>query len=319
MTGWGTETTLDVEYAHAIAPLASILLVETPVSETEGVQGFPQIVAAEDYVVRNKLAGVISQSFGATEETFPQGLATINADKLRQAYQDAMSQHITVLAASGDFGATSYKANEADFYTSPVTDWPASDPDVTAVGGTAIKQGGNHTYASVAWNDSVTLGTPLASGGGLSALFNRPSWQNGVQSVVGKARGVPDVSMSAACTSAVWVYWSFASGSPAAWHLLCGTSEATPEFAGIVALADEVAGHPLGLLNPTLYALAAKKAPGIVPVTSGNNTVTFTQGNPPVTTTVTGYQAQAPYSLVDGVGTVKAAYLVYELAGKPVP
>ena len=71
MVGWAEETTLDVEWAHVMAPKANILLVETPVSETEGVQGFPEIVQSENYVIDNHLAGVISQSFGATEETFP--------------------------------------------------------------------------------------------------------------------------------------------------------------------------------------------------------------------------------------------------------
>jgi subtilase family serine protease len=326
MAGWGSETTLDVEYSHAIAPLANILLVETPVSETEGVQGFPQIVEAENYVVSHNLGAVISQSFGATEETFPQGLTTINASNLRSAYIAAKNHHITVLASSGDAGASDVQADGVDYYTSPVTSWPASDPDVTAVGGTQIRQGGNHTYYSVAWNDTYNpnvvgpVAAPAASGGGLSVLFSRPSSQNGVQSVVGNQRGVPDISMSGACNGGVWVYWSFPeTGTPAEWHLICGTSESSPEFAGIVALADEVAGHPLGLINSKLYALALAKAPGIVPVTRGNNTVTFTQGTPAVTTTVQGFNAQAPYSLVDGVGTVNAFDLVYELAGKPVP
>jgi subtilase family serine protease len=326
MTGWGSETTLDVEYSHAIAPQANILLVETPVSETEGVQGFPQIVEAENYVVAHKLGDVISQSFGATEETFPGGVTTIKSDHLRDAYIGARREKITVLAASGDAGATDVQANGTDYYTTPVTGWPASDPDVTAVGGTQIKQGGNHTYYSVAWNDTfnqnVTGPTPApaASGGGLSVFFTRPSFQDGVQSVVGNARGVPDISMSGACNGAVLVYWSFpATGGSAGWYPICGTSEATPEFAGIVALADQVAGHSLGYINPTLYALSAANAPGIVRVTRGNNTVQFTQGNPPVPTTVTGFNAQAPYSLVDGVGTVNAADFVYELAGKPVP
>ena len=70
MAGWAGETTLDVEYAHALAPGANILLVETPVSETEGVAGFPQIVTAEEYALAHYRVGVISQSFSATEETF---------------------------------------------------------------------------------------------------------------------------------------------------------------------------------------------------------------------------------------------------------
>ena len=70
MTGWAGETTLDVEWAHTIAPKANILLVETPVAETEGTTGFPEIVTAEKYVIDHHLASVISQSFSATEETF---------------------------------------------------------------------------------------------------------------------------------------------------------------------------------------------------------------------------------------------------------
>jgi subtilase family serine protease len=71
MGGWGFETSLDVEYAHAMAPGANILLVETPVDETLGVQGFPQMIEAENYVIDHRLGDVISQSFGATEQTFP--------------------------------------------------------------------------------------------------------------------------------------------------------------------------------------------------------------------------------------------------------
>ena len=71
MVGWAEETTLDVEWSHVFAPGANILLVETPVSETEGVTGFPEIVKAENYVINHNMADVISQSFGATEDTFP--------------------------------------------------------------------------------------------------------------------------------------------------------------------------------------------------------------------------------------------------------
>jgi subtilase family serine protease len=152
---------------------------------------------------------------------------------------------------------------------------------------------------------------PLAGGGGKSIIFSRPYYQNGVKSVVGNSRGVPDISMSGACNGAVDVYESFP-GVPGAWFPTCGTSEATPEFAGIVALASQVAGHPLGLINPALYRLSAAKAPGIVPVTSGNNTVSFTQNNQLYT--VQGFNARAGYSLADGVGTVNGALFVPELA-----
>ena len=323
MVSWAGETTLDVEYAHALAPGASILLVETPTSENEGTSGFPQIVTAEEYVVNHGLGAVISQSFSATEETFA-GYAQI--EPLRAAYLDADRHHVTVLAASGDQGATDYTANGSDFYTRRVTSWPDSDPLVTGVGGTQLTESGA-SYASVAWNDTYDQGSdeywggstdpdPLASGGGTSEYFARPSYQNGVEAVTGARRGVPDIAMSAACDGAVNVYSSFANG-PAGWSLTCGTSEATPEFAAIVALADQVAGHPLGLLNPTLYALLAEHAPGLVDVTAGNNTVSFHQGAK--ASTVAGYQAVKGYNLVTGVGTVNASKFVYELAGVPVP
>jgi subtilase family serine protease len=119
------------------------------------------------------------------------------------------------------------------------------------------------------------------------------------------------------------VYSSYQPGQ-AGWSLTCGTSEATPEFAAIVALADQVAGHPLGLINPALYRLESEHAPGIVDVTSGNNTVSFGQGTGDQgmgnhgagkkQVTVHGHAAGPGYDLVTGVGTVNAQQLVYELA-----
>jgi subtilase family serine protease len=321
MVGWASETTLDVEWAHAVAPGAKILLIETPVSETEGVQGFPQIVAAEQYVLRHYHADVISQSFGATEETFP-SRASVQA--LRGAYQLADRDHVTVLAASGDSGAGDVGLDETTYYTFRVTSWPDSDPLVTGVGGTQLHFTAQGTPAApTVWNDTGNQAAnefadgdpgpnPLASGGGTSIFFTRPEYQDGVQDVVGGSRGVPDISMSAACSGSVNTYNSY-SGAAAGWSATCGTSEATPLFAGIVALADQVAGHPLGLINPALYQLAARHAPGIVEVTSGNNTVSFTQDGR--RQTVTGFSARPGYSLATGVGTVDARYFVPELAG----
>ena len=90
-----------------------------------------------------------------------------------------------------------------------------------------------------------------------------------------------------------------------------GTSEATPEFAGIVAIADQVAGTSLGDLNPALYAMAAAGDPGLVDITNGNNTVSFFQDG--TTHTVTGYTAVAGYDMASGLGTVNAVDFVPEL------
>jgi subtilase family serine protease len=319
--GWAGETDLDVEYAHTIAPGASILLVETPTSENEGTTGFPQIVAAEKYVINHRLGGVISQSFSATEQTFPSKRSLLN---LRGAYTDAASKGVTVLAASGDSGAADLKFNETTYYLHRVTSWPDSDPLVTGVGAAELHldAAGHNVRPPTVWNDTYNQAadefvagkqgpTPLASGGGTSVIFGRPTFQNGLRSVVGDRRGVPDISMSGACNGGADIYQSFA-GQPAGWYPTCGTSEATPQFAGIVALADQVAGHPLGVINRYLYRLAARHAPGIVDVTSGNNTVSFRQGRRLYT--VPGFSARPGYDLASGVGTVNAFWLVPELA-----
>jgi subtilase family serine protease len=319
--GWAGETDLDVEYAHTIAPGASILLVETPTSENEGTTGFPQIVAAEKYVISHHLGGVISQSFSATEQTFP---SKRSMDSLRGAYLDAARAGVTVLAASGDSGAADDRFNQVDYYLHRVTSWPDSDPLVTGVGGVQLhlNAAGDNVKPPTVWNDTYNAATnefvvgdagpnPLAGGGGKSIFFGRPSYQNGVRDVVGDARGVPDISMSAACNGAADMYQSFA-GQPAGWYPTCGTSEAAPEFAGIVALADQVARHPLGVVNPYLYQLSARHAPGIVDVVTGNSTVSFRQGGRQHT--VIGYRAGRGYDLASGVGTVNALEFVRELA-----
>jgi subtilase family serine protease len=320
--GWAGETTLDVEYAHAIAPGANILLVATPVSEEEGTSGFPEIVTAEKYVIDHHLGGVISQSFGATEETFPTVQSLL---ALRGAYTDAYAKGVTVLAATGDSGAADVMTDEETYYLNPVTSWPPSDPLVTAVGGTQLhlNAAGQHTTPDTVWNDTFDQATqeyifgddgpnPLAGGSGKSAIFPRPSYQNGVRSIVGSQRAVPDISMSGACNGAVNTYQSFGGQDPG-WYQVCGTSESTPLFAGIVALADQVAGHPLGLINPALYTLSALHAPGLTDVTSGSTTVSFEQPAG-VLRTVKGGTAGRGFDLASGVGTVNGAWFVPELA-----
>jgi subtilase family serine protease len=325
MVGWAGETTLDVEYAHVVAPGANLLLVRTPVPETEGVHGFGQIVAAERYVVEHHLGDVISQSFSATERIFPSRAAV---QALRGAYQLAARDRVTVLAASGDSGAADVRLDGSTYYLTPQTSWPDSDPLVTGVGGTQLHftrgPGGTagRPAAATVWNDTYdpaaasfagasTGPSPLSGGGGLSVLFGRPAFQDGVRNVVGARRGVPDISMSAACDGAVVTYASFG-GAPAGWSPSCGTSEATPLFAGVIALADQLAGHRLGPVNSALYRLAAAHAPGIVDVTKGNNSVSFRQGGQ--RHTVRGFTAGPGYDLASGLGTVNAALFVPELA-----
>ncbi len=304
---WAEETTLDVEWAHVMAPGAWIVLAETPVSENEGRSGFPQIVTAEKYVMAHKLGGVISQSFGATEETFPKGTLR----PLRGAYLEAAqpSHDVTILSASGDGGATDFHNDLTTFYTRRVTSWPASDPLVTAVGGTDLRldSQGSRTAPDQVWSDPA--GSPSASGGGKSIMFSRPAYQNADAGLLGPHRGVPDISMSASCSHPVDIFQSF---SGHGWQIICGTSEATPLFAGVIALADQVAGRWLGPINADLYKMAAASTSGIVDVTKGNNTVSFRQNGK--TYTVRGWDAVAGYDLASGLGTVNADVFVRRLA-----
>jgi subtilase family serine protease len=318
--GWAGETDLDVQYAHTIAPGARILVVETPASENEGTSGFPQIVRAEKYVIAHHLGTVISQSFGATEQTFPSRAAMA---RLRGAYTAAAAQHITVLAAAGDTGAADVRHDQQTFYPRRVTSWPDSDPLVTAVGGTRLRLGprGQRIAPDTAWNDTFSRATqrflngsvqptPLAGGGGRSVFFGRPAFQRGVAAVTGPHRGVPDISMSAACNGAVDMYQSFR-GQPAGWYPACGTSEATPEFAGIIALAAQQAGHPLGLGNPLLYRLAGLHASGLLDVRHGQTTVQLRQNG---RHRVAGFRATAGYDLATGTGTVRGPAFTRQLA-----
>ena len=316
MVGWAQETSLDVQYSHAIAPGANILLVETPVAETLGVEGFPQIVRAENFVVNHHLGNVISQSFSAPEAGFPSEQSILG---LRSAYKNAARHGVSVLAASGDSGATGPKTITpqgfaATFFLHRAPGWPATDPLVTAIGGTQLHLGahGNRTAPDNVWNDTALFGSPAAGGGGLSTVFPRPFYQGSVAGTVHQRRGIPDISMSAAVDGAALVFLDKgAAQGPAGFYLIGGTSESSPEFAGIVAIADQWAGHGLGLLNPALYRMEAAGKPGIVDITAGNNTVTFPQGGS--THTVPGFNAGTGYDLASGVGTINGAKFVPEL------
>ena len=307
MVGWAQETTLDVEYAHAMAPDAHIILAETPVAETEGVTGLPEMMNIEKQLIDQNRVDVVSQSFGATENTFP-GVDhgdSSSIQKLRYAFTDALLHGTTVLASSGDDGATDAQLDGETLYTHPVVSWPSTDPLVTSVGGTQLhlNDAGARVSPDVTWNDGYGAG-----GGGLSQVFSRPVYQLGVKNVVGDHRGTPDISMTAAVDGGAWVYYSFKNPT-SPWHIFGGTSEAAPIFSGVVALADQAAGRRLGLLNVPLYIDGALQPllgarTGLVDVTSGDNSF---EG-------VTGYAAKPGYDLATGWGTVDVAKFVKAVA-----
>lgn len=306
MVGWAGETTLDVEVLHAIAPGARLLVVETPTSETEGLQGFPEIIKAENDVLAHQRADIITQSFAATEPTFdsPAQLRALS----EQVYPLAKAKGVTVLSSSGDSGPTDVMVDLSTLFTRPTADWPASDPLVTAVGGTLLHIGpdGSRAAPDSAWGGQAGGG---AAGGGRSDVFRRPAFQTSVATVVGDHRGVPDIALDASPASGLITYGTYAGRG---WAVGGGTSQASPLLAGIVALADQLAAGRVGYLNDYLYGAASRgPAAGIVDVTRGSNDLVDAAGkrNP-----VPGYGATAGYDLATGLGTVNGAAFVPALA-----
>jgi subtilase family serine protease len=301
MAGWATETTLDVEVAHAVAPDAQIVLIETPTSETEGLAGFPDIIKAEQAMISSNKVDIISQSFAATEETFDSRAQIQQLSN--EIYPQVKQAGVTVLSSSGDDGPTDVMLDMKTLYTYPVTSWPASDPLVTSVGGTRldVTAGGQRATADRAWGGPGVNG---AGGGGRSTVFPQPAFQSTISGATGGRRAVPDVAFDADPASGLTFYGSFDGGG---WSIGGGTSQAAPLFAGIVALADQAAGKRIGFLNDALYRLASAAdhgaSSGIVDVTSGSNNLTGR-------TEVPGYSATAGYDLATGLGTVNAALFV---------
>lgn len=306
---WSLEANLDVEWSYAIAPKAHIVLLAVPPAETEGVQGFPNLFKAIKWAIDKYPAGTIfSQSFGVTEQTFGGAAATQTA-KFDQVYKDAIAKGDTVLASTGDTGTTgtAKQHDESATYPFPTVGWPASSPYVTAVGGTQLQYGwtwdptsdqpftvagATSSYSpenpdyfnwmdggntQVVWNETWR---GAATGGGPSTIYSRPSWQDGVSSVIGQdARGIPDVAWNAATNGGVLVYitaYPNAEHHGAGWYIVGGTSAASPQVAGVVALANaarEDAGkEPIGYLNPILYD------PTKVPSSDYTDVVPTTQG-----------------------------------------
>jgi subtilase family serine protease len=328
---WALETALDVEWVHSIAPEANILNVTTNPAETLGVQGFPQMMNAEQFIVDNHLASVISQSFAAAEETFHSTQSLIN---LRHAFISAAQNGVTVLGSSGDSGtanSTFTPVKNPGTFPFPTVEWPASDPLVTGVGGTYLctdpvtGAGVDNTDPPVNCQNQPNREVGwVGSGGGFSHVFAKPTYQNILptgSTPIGSMRGVPDVGYQASSRTGVLVYdtapgdasggLNCPAGNPcsAGWYVVGGTSSSCPQWAALVAIADQIAGHGLGLINPKLYSLASSANYGsyFYDVTTGNNEQ--------VGSGVPGYPATQGWDPVTGLGTPNAATLVPALAG----
>jgi subtilase family serine protease len=335
-TAWALEVALDIETAHAMAPGANIILVAVTSSETLGVQGFPNMMKAEKYLIDNHMAQVISQSFASAEDAFG---STQSLENLRYAFKAAAQNGVTVFGSSGDGGTANGMKQPVAFGGNlipyPTVEWPASDPLVTGVGGTylctnplagtndprtsyfVLGVGGkcgsnafnpNHNFAEVAWT---------FSGGGFSHIFAKPAYQNTLpagSTPIGAMRGVPDIALQASAGTGALVYLSLppdGNGSNVnntGWYDIGGTSLSAPQWAGLAAIGAQMNGHGLGPINAALYTIASnpsKYASDFYDVATGNTN----QADP----SIPGYPATTGWDPVTGLGTPNAANLLPDL------
>src|SRR2546422_2061267 len=250
MAGWAGETTLDVQIIHAIAPDAGIVVLTSPVSETEGIIGLPEFLQLEQYAIDHHLGSIISQSWGASEVTLKDAAGRKEVQKWDAFFQkETTQQGITFFSSSGDNGATDYSNLRATKLSpTPTTSFPADDPWVTSVGGTTMIRNGSRIEEMV-WNSNGG-----GSGGGFSDFFATPSFQktlpSSVQSELQNRRGVPDIAGDADPLTGLAFY------QDGAWMLTGGTSASAPLWAALIAVANQMAGHSLGFINTALYKMA---------------------------------------------------------------
>ena len=238
------ETNLDVQTIHAIAPDANIVVLTSPVDETEGTIGLPQFLELEHYAISHHLGSIISQSFGASEVTLNDSAGQQEIGQWDAFFKQSTTQRgITFFASSGDNGATDYiDPNETQLSTTPTTSFPPDDPWVTGTGGTTLQR----TQTDSSFTETVWDSSDGASGGGLSDFFSTPSYQQSlpspVQQVLNHRRGVPDVATDADPETGLAIY------SAGDWELGGGTSATAPFWAAIAAIANQMAGHSLASL-----------------------------------------------------------------------
>jgi hypothetical protein len=274
---WAGEIALDVEWSHAIAPRANILLVEA------NDNSYANLFTAVRYAAYQPGVVAVSMSFGGSE------FASETAND-STFLTPAGHPGVTFVASSGDHGAP--------------PSYPAVSPNVLAVGGTTLTLNANNTIQSeTGWSQGSDWWDPtLASGGGISAVESQPAYQRGVVTQSSTMRTSPDVAYDADPNTGFPVYDSFNNGTQTPWSETGGTSAAAPQWAALIAIADQgraLAGQAsLDGPHQTLPALYALPATDFHDVTSGNN----------------GFSAGPGYDLVTGRGTPVANQVVADLA-----
>jgi subtilase family serine protease len=356
---WAGEANLDVQWAYAMAPKAHIVLLATPPAETQGVQGLPNLMKAIDWAIAKYPSGtVFSMSFATNEQAFgSKAAAATQFAKFDATFKRGLAKHDTFFASSGDTGSVgavrSHRATTTG--ATPEVSYPNVSPYVTSVGGTQVQSGWtwnptvdqpfldtgarNPAYwdwttggsTEAVWNESWA---GIATGGGLSTVYGRPSYQDPVTSVVGTQRGVPDVAWNAAVNGGVLVYHSYfpeIEGSPA-WGVFGGTSSSSPQVAAVTAIANQTraAAHkqPIGDLNSVIYSGSFNRSAAfndVIAQTYGttpsgvlqNNRIWDTDANGFVTPDpVPGYPTTSGYDLTTGWGSPHAPGYIDQLASQ---
>lgn len=305
----GGEEVEDAEMVHAVAPGAAISIVPVKQSAVRSPADFAAALTA--FLRLGATHGGVLSISATIGEHYLTPAEVAGMDAALRADRD---HHVTVVAASGDKGV----ASDLHFgSTAPVKEvsLPASDPLVLAAGGTSLTadRATGAYIGETAWNTLPSPPSPgdgsSASGGGFSHLFARPGYQDGVPGAEA-TRGIPDVAGDAAFDTGMAVA---SSGGPAGQAIVrpaTGTSAAAPFWAGLVALADQLAHRHLGFINPAIYRIARSPLYHAAShdITTGGNTFVL----PP--TTITGYPAGPGWDPVTGWGTPDTRVLVPLLA-----
>ena len=353
---WAGEANLDVQWAYAMAPKAHIVLLATPPAETQGVQGLPNLMKAIDWAIAKYPSGtVFSMSFGTDEQAFgSKAAAATQFAKFDATFKRGLAKHDTFLSSSGDTGSAGVVRSHlaSTIGATPEVSYPNVSPYVTSVGGTQVQSGWtwnptqdkpflangdrNPLYWSwttggstePVWNESWQ---GIGTGGGLSTVYGRPSYQDPVTSVVGTHRGVPDVAWNAAVNGGVLVYHSYFPGieGDLTWGVFGGTSSSSPQVAAVTAIANQGRAAalklPIGDLNSVIYGASFDRSTAfsdVVPHTYGttpsgvlkDNRIWDTAADGFVTPDpVTGFQTTAGYDLTTGWGSPHAPGYIDQL------
>jgi hypothetical protein len=285
---WEREIALDVEWAHAIAPGARIVVVEAD------SQSLADLMASVATAARQPGVSVVSMSWGLAE-----GQAVFAQDEARYDHDlttPAGHQGVTFVASTGDYGT-------AD------PEYPAFSPNVVAVGGTSLYLHADGSYQSETGygHNLGSDGTSVGSGGGISLYEPEPSYQRGVQAT--GYRTTPDVSLVADPTTGVWIADTPNRPGSDPWAIVGGTSLSAPCWTGLIVLADQARAQAGQATLGSAYSTEAQQALYNLPVSDFHN----------ITSGSNGYGASAGYNLVTGLGTPLANLLVLDLAAAPEP